>query len=69
VWTVPVNLTVSQLVKVGRQPVVFTLGGRYYADKPEGGPDWGMPIQHELHFRGIADHAKIIRNEPRWQAG
>jgi len=47
-WTVPINLTISQLVKIGRQPINFTIGGRYYADKPDGGPDWGL--QFSLNF-------------------
>lgn len=41
-WTVPLNLFVTQLVKIGKLPVNFQLGGRYYADKPSGGPDWGL---------------------------
>jgi hypothetical protein len=41
-WTVPLNLMVQQLVKVGKQPVALTVGGRYYAEKPDGGPDWGL---------------------------
>jgi len=41
-WTVPVNLMVQQLVKIGKQPVALVVGGRYYADKPEDGPDWGL---------------------------
>lgn len=41
-WTVPLNLTVGQIVKIGKQPVQFTIGGRYYAEKPTGGPDWGL---------------------------
>ena len=41
-WTVPVNAMVSQLVKLGGKPVQFTLGLKYYAAKPSGGPDWGM---------------------------
>lgn len=41
-WTVPVNLFVTQLVKFGDLPVSFQLGGRYYLDKPTGGPDWGL---------------------------
>ncbi|MES2708022.1 MAG: transporter [Verrucomicrobiota bacterium] len=41
-WTVPVNLMVSQLVRFGKLPVNFQLGGRYYLDKPDGGPDWGL---------------------------
>jgi hypothetical protein len=41
-WTVPLNVSVSQLLKIGKQPVQFSLGGRYYAEKPDGGPDWGL---------------------------
>jgi hypothetical protein len=41
-WTVPLNLQVSQLLKIGKQPIQLTVGARYYADKPDGGPDWGM---------------------------
>ena len=41
-WTVPINLTVSQLLKIGGQPVQFALGGRVYAERPDGGPDWGL---------------------------
>jgi hypothetical protein len=41
-WTVPLNLNVSQLLRIGRQPVQFGVGIRYYADKPSGGPDWGL---------------------------
>ena len=41
-WTVPINLTVSQLLKLGKQPISLQLGGRYYAEKPDGGPDWGL---------------------------
>lgn len=49
-WTVPLNLTVQQLVKFGSQPVAFTVGGRYYAEKPEGGPDWGLRFVVTLLF-------------------
>ena len=41
-WTVPINLAVSQLVTLAGQPVSFHLGGRYYAERPEGGPNWGL---------------------------
>ena len=41
-WTVPVNIMVQQLVRIGKQPVAFQLGYRYYAAKPDGGPDWGL---------------------------
>jgi len=41
-WTVPLVAQVSQLLKIGNQPVQFSLGAKYYADKPNGGPDWGL---------------------------
>jgi hypothetical protein len=41
-WTIPINLTVSQLLKLGALPIQLTLGGRYYAERPMGGPDWGL---------------------------
>lgn len=34
-WTVPLNLAVAQLVRIGKQPVQFQLGVRYYAEKPD----------------------------------
>ena len=40
-WTVPLNLSVSQLVRFGKQPVQFAIGPRYYAESPDGGPEWG----------------------------
>lgn len=49
-WTVPLNVMVSQLVKVGKLPVQFALGPRYYADKPDGGPDWGLRFAVTLLF-------------------
>ncbi len=41
-WTVPVNLSVSQLVKLGKLPVQFAIGGKYYAEGPSGAPEWGL---------------------------
>jgi hypothetical protein len=49
-WTVPLNFMVQQLMKWGKQPVALTVGGRYYADKPEGGPDWGLRLAVILLF-------------------
>ena len=34
-WTVPFNLFVSQILKIGKQPVSIQLGGRYYAEGSE----------------------------------
>ena len=41
-WTVPLNVSVSQLLKLGKQPIQLSLGAKYYADGPSGGPDWGL---------------------------
>lgn len=41
-WTIPINLSVSQLVKLGKMPVQFALGAKYYAGGPSGAPDWGI---------------------------
>jgi hypothetical protein len=49
-WTVPLNLMISQLLKFGNQPVQFQLGGRYYPEKPQGGPDWGLRFTVTLLF-------------------
>jgi hypothetical protein len=41
-WTVPVNLVVSQVLKIGEQPISLALGYRKYVEAPTGGPDWGL---------------------------
>jgi len=42
-WAVPVNATVSQLLKVGGQIFQVGVGARYWADSPDNGPeDWGL---------------------------
>ena len=41
-WIVPLNLNVSQLVRVGKQPMSFGMGGRYYLSSPRSGPNWGL---------------------------
>lgn len=41
-WTVPINLIISQVFKIGKQPMQIQLGGRYYAVTPEYGPEWGL---------------------------
>jgi hypothetical protein len=44
-WSVPINFTVGQIVKIGGKPVQLTAGARYWADTPEGGPDgWGARL-------------------------
>jgi hypothetical protein len=41
-WTVPINVSIGQMIKIGNMPISLELGYRYYAEKPEGGPDWGL---------------------------
>ncbi len=43
-WTVPINFVVSQLFKIGEQPMQAFVGARYYADKPANGPEWGLRL-------------------------
>lgn len=43
-WTVPLNFIVSQLLKIGDQPIQLSAGVRYYVEKPDGGPDWGARL-------------------------
>lgn len=49
-WLVPINLSVQQLLKVGKQPIALQLGGRYYVDGPSGAPEWGLRLQIALLF-------------------
>ena len=39
--TVPLNLTASEALKFGNQPISFTLGWRYYPEAPKDGPEGG----------------------------
>ena len=44
-WSVPVNLLVNQLLKVGDQVLQLGAGVRYWAESPAGGPEgWGVRI-------------------------
>nr|MCU0749451.1 hypothetical protein [Akkermansiaceae bacterium] len=43
-WNVPVNFIVSQLLKIGDQPVQLFAGARYYLETPDGGPEWGLRL-------------------------
>jgi hypothetical protein len=41
-WIAPANLIVSQLFKIGDQPLQAFVGARYYVETPNGGPEWGL---------------------------
>lgn len=41
-WTVPVNVGLAQVFKVGEQPMSAGIGFKYYAVRPSEGPRWGV---------------------------
>ena len=41
-FTIPINLMYSEMFQIGEQHAQWQIGARYYAEKPEGGPDWGL---------------------------
>ena len=51
-WSVPVNATVSQVFKIGSQPMSIAFGARYWADTPQDqGPEgWGWRLVYTLVF-------------------
>jgi len=48
--TAPMNFMSQQLLKIHGQPVAFQFGYRYYIEKPNGGPDWGLRFAITLLF-------------------
>jgi len=50
-WSVPINFGVSQLFKVGKQPMSLGVQARYWAESPDSGPDgWGARVTYTLLF-------------------
>jgi hypothetical protein len=50
-WSVPINISVAQLLKIGRQVLQVTVGGRYWAGSPDSGPEgWGARLQVTFLF-------------------
>ena len=49
-WLVPVNLTVTQLTRIGSQRVSVGGGLRYYVERPDGGPEWGIRMIFTLLY-------------------
>lgn len=49
-WTVPLNASVSQLLKLGGQPIQFALGPKLYVEGPTTAPDWGIRFAVALLF-------------------
>ncbi|RJP93681.1 MAG: transporter [Desulfobacteraceae bacterium] len=50
-WSVPVNVTVAQLLKIGPQILQILVGTRYWAEAPDNGPEgWGYRAQLTFLF-------------------
>ena len=49
-WTVPLIFQISQILKIGKQPISVQIGGKYYADSPRFGPDWGVRLNVTLLY-------------------
>lgn len=49
-WLVPLDVTISQLVRIGNAPVEFAVGGRSYLERPAGGPNWGIKFTVTFMF-------------------
>ena len=49
-WTVPLNLTVKQFLRLGGQPMQFELGPKLYVAGPTAAPDWGIRFTYTLLF-------------------
>ena len=49
-WTVPLNVSVSQLLKVGTQPIQLGLGYKYVAEGSDMAADWGLRFVVTLLF-------------------
>ena len=44
-WSVPINFAMSKLTRLGKLPVQYKAGVRYWADSPDSGPEgWGFKI-------------------------
>ena len=44
------NFMVQQVLKIAGKPIAFQAGYRYYINKPDGGPDWGLRFTITLLF-------------------
>jgi hypothetical protein len=50
-WSVPLNFTVNQLLRLGNQLVQVGGGVRYWAEAPDNGPEgWGFRLQFTLLY-------------------
>jgi len=48
-WSVPINAVVTQLFRIGKQPMSLQAGVRYWAESPVGGAEgWGWRLTYTL---------------------
>ena len=60
-WTVPVIFQISQILKIGKQPISVQIGGKYYADSPRYGPNWGVRFNFTLLYPTARPPAPVER--------
>jgi hypothetical protein len=62
-WTASVNATVGQIDPIGKRPVSFTGGARYWLDAPDGGPGrLGRALRRDAALpQGALDAAAQVR--------
>ena len=49
-WTAPINFLLTQMLKIGSQPISLQLGYRTYVDTPSGGPNNGFRFMFTFLF-------------------
>ena len=49
-FTLPINMSVKKMFNIGEQMAQWEFGGRYYADKGDLGPEWGLRATVTLLF-------------------
>lgn len=49
-WNIPLYAGVGQIVKIGKLPVQFQLGGQYWVEGPDTAPDWSVRFQMTFLF-------------------
>ncbi len=58
-WTVALIFQVGQILKVGKQAINLQIGGKFYADSPRYGPDWGVRFTLTLLYPTASQPAGI----------
>jgi len=49
-WTIPLGLSIGQIMKFGKQPVNLQVGGYYNVERPDNGSRWQLRLQLVLLF-------------------